>query len=73
MAAWATQPAAAAIDRVDPLVRGRFRFRRPLYPDTAAAVTATVTDREDGLATIKSAVVSDTGTHVVATITARTG
>lgn len=73
MAAWATQPATAAIDRVDPLVKGRFRFRRPLYPAAAAAVAATVADRADGLATIKSAVVSDAGTHVVATITARTG
>ena len=73
MAAWATQPATASTDRVDPLVSGRFRFRRPLYPDTPAAVNATVGDRADGRATIKTAVVSDAGTHVVATITARTG
>ncbi len=73
MAAWATQPAAAVIDRLDPLVSGRFRFRRPLYPDTAAEVTAAVDDCSGGRAAIKTAVVSDAGTHVVATITARTG
>jgi acyl-CoA thioesterase FadM len=73
MAAWATQPAAAVIDRLDPLVSGRFRFRRPLYPDTAAEVTAAVDDCSGGRAGIKTAVVSDAGTHVVATITARTG
>ena len=73
MAAWATQPATASIDRVDPLVSGRFRFRLPLYPDTAAAVTATVADRTGDRATIKTAVVSDAGRHVIATITARTG
>jgi len=73
MAAWATQPAAAVTDRLDPLVSGRFRFRRPLYPDTAAEVTAAVADCAGGRANIKTAVVSDAGTHVVATITARTG
>ena len=73
MAAWATQPAAASIDRVDPLVTGRFRFRRPLYPDAAAAVTTTVGNRTDSRATINAAVVSDAGRHVIATITARTG
>lgn len=73
MAAWATQPATAATDRVDPLVSGRFRFRRPLYPDTAAAVTSTVSDRTCGRAVLKTAVVSEAGSHVVATITARTG
>lgn len=73
MAAWATQPACASVGRVDPLISGRFRFRRPLYPDTAAAVTATIADRTDGRATIRADVVSDAGRHVVATIIARTG
>ena len=71
MAAWATQPVTASVDRCDPLVSARFRFRRPLHPDTAARVITTVVDRSDGLAIFKSAVVSDAGEHVVANVKAR--
>ena len=72
MAAWATQPAAASIAREDALLSGRFRFRRPLYPDVAAQVISTVENRSEDRATIRSSVVSDDGRHVVATIEART-
>ena len=72
MAAWASQPAAASVTRVDPLVSGRFRFRRPLYPGVAAAVTTTVKDRTDRHATVGAQVTSDAGRHVVATIEVRT-
>ena len=73
MAAWATQPAAASVARCDPLVSARFRFRRPLYPDEAATVTTVVTNRTDHLSSLKAAVVSESGEHVLATIVARTG
>ena len=73
MAAWATQPAAATVDRPDPLASARFRFRRPLYPDRAAVVASTVTRRSDGSASIDAAVVSEAGRHLTATMTVRTG
>ena len=72
MAAWATQPAAAAVARCDPLAEARFRFRRPLYPDVAAGVTTVMTSRTDRRATFDAAVVSDAGKHVAATIAVRT-
>ena len=73
MAAWATQPAAASVVRSDPLADARLRFRRPLYPDEAATVTTTVASRTDPRASLRTTVVSDSGNHVVATITVRTG
>ena len=73
MAAWATQPAAASVARCDPLVNARFRFRRPLHPDEAATVTTVVANRADHRSSLKAAVVSEAGMHVVATITARSG
>lgn len=73
MAAWASQPAAASVGREDPLASGRFRFRKPLYPDTEATVTTRVSGRSGGLASVAVALVSDAGEHVVATISVRTG
>lgn len=73
LAAWATQPAAASVERADPLAKGRFRFRIPLYPDTAATVTTRVSDRTDGVTSVSAGVVSEAGRHVIATIWVRTG
>ena len=72
LAAWATQPAAASVERSDPLAAARFRFRIPLYPDAAATVTTRVSDRNDGVTSVAAAVVSEAGRHVVATISVRT-
>lgn len=72
LAAWATQPAASTVERSDPLRRARFRFRLPLYPDTAATVAAKVTARVDGTASVAAEVISEAGRHLVATISIRT-
>ena len=73
LAAWATQPAAASVERSDPLAAARFRFRSPLYPDVAATVATRVSDRSDGETPVAAEVVSEAGRHVVATISIRTG
>ena len=73
MAAWATQPAAGAIDRPDPLAEARFRFRLPLPPGVPTAVVSSVTKVDGGLASVKAAVCSQDGDHMVATLLARTG
>lgn len=73
MAAWATQAATTTTRLPDPLVEARFRFRLPLYPSDAAVVQSAVTGRDGYLASLKSAVASDAGEHVVATMTMRTG
>ncbi len=72
MAAWAMQPVTATIDRPDPLVKGRFRFRHPLHPALAARVETTVKSRTERRATVRASVISDAGSHVVASIEART-
>lgn len=73
LAAWATQPAAASTEGEAPLAKGRFRFRTPLYPDTAATVETRVADRVDGMVSVAAAVASAAGRHLVATISVRTG
>ena len=72
LAAWATQPAAASVERSDPLAAARFRFRIPLYPDVAATVVTRVKDRSDGVTSVAAEVVSEAGRHVIATISIRT-
>ena len=73
LAAWATQPAAAAAPgRSDPLARARIRFRSPLYPGQAARVETAVTGRTAGSVDLAAEVVSEDGRHVSAAITAQT-
>ena len=73
MAAWATQPATGAVDRPDPLAEARFRFRLPLHAGVPTAVVSSVTKLDGGLASVKAAVRSQDGDHVVATLLARIG
>ncbi len=73
LAAWATQPAASTVRRNDPLATGRFRFRLPLFPDTAAKVNTRVKDKPAGRSLMSAEVVSEAGRHLVATISVRTG
>ncbi len=68
MAAWATQPATAAINRPDPLAQARFRFKQPLYPNQAARISTTVRDSTN----LDAVVSSSAGDHVVARIGTRT-
>lgn len=73
MAAWACQHGSAVTSLSNPLADARFRFRLPLYPGDEVAVRSVVTGRDGPLASIRSAVVSSAGEHVVATMNIRTG
>lgn len=68
LAAWATQPAVAAVRRPDPLAAARFRFRAPLPPDVQARVEAAVAERSGGSATVKSTVASGSEENVSASL-----
>ncbi|MDE0643386.1 MAG: MaoC family dehydratase N-terminal domain-containing protein [bacterium] len=71
MAAWATQPAAALVNRPDPLDKARFRFRLPLYPDRIARVETVGKGQDQGKISLVSTVLSDAGEHVRASIQAK--